>query len=111
MIWQLASREARLKHGKRLEFPVYSDESLFNAEAARSVVGIPSGARRVIEAVQPFKSGPNWQEHPFALLQELSNIDKHRRLHIGQPTVQRVVVDVEGGFCAAPLTDHVVVVR
>jgi hypothetical protein len=97
MVWQLASQEARTKHRTRLEFPIYSDQSLFNTEAPRTMVGVPVAGQRIVEQHQPFQLRARWQEHPLALLQELSNMDKHRRVHIGQPTVQRVIIDVETG--------------
>lgn len=46
----------------------------------RSLHGVPEGARRLIDAVQPFGE----TSHPLALLQRISNWDKHRD---GQPAM------------------------
>lgn len=41
-----------------------------------------------IESHQPFRLGRNAIKHPLAILQDLSNIDKHRHMHLLVPTVE-----------------------
>lgn len=80
--------------GRHHAFPIYGDEPDF----VRRVVnrrrendrlgpldGIPrdSGEWALIKRSQPYHLGDNWREHPLAILNEMSNIDKHRSLHVG----------------------------
>jgi hypothetical protein len=54
---------------------------MFEEAQLRQLPGINPVHRSVIERYQPFKRGALAHDHPFALLQRLSNTDKHRRLH------------------------------
>lgn len=47
------------------------------------ISGLPSGARDAIEAAQPFQKGSaNYASDPIWYLATLSNLDKHRALHV-----------------------------
>ena len=45
--------------------------------------GIPPTAQAVIQGLQPYQQGNDFESHPLWALQELSNVDKHRTLLVG----------------------------
>ena len=66
---------------------------------------VTPAAQALIESVQPFKSGDKFAEHALWILNCLSNIDKHRVLHIGAAYAGSYNVfrcRVEGDFSATP---------
>jgi hypothetical protein len=84
------------RHGRTIEhhhaFPIYADAATFKGRAQRArrkddrggpLSGIPceSGEWALIERSQPYQGGDDPREHPLAILNEMVNIDKHRRLH------------------------------
>jgi hypothetical protein len=95
MVWQLAPTTAREANPSGLEFPIFSNSTKY-ANGAASRIGTLSGAaQKVIDSVQPFHSreyikDPLWQLHT------LSNIDKHRRLHVGDVSLEALTLDVKG---------------
>jgi hypothetical protein len=102
------------------EFPVFKDSGLFKKKAGPKMDGMSSTAMRLIEDVQPFNTRqPEAEIDDLWLIHELSNIDKHRRLHFSQftlmggrcrlelppgPTIQ-IVEEFPGG----PLEDRTVI--
>ncbi|NQU97390.1 MAG: hypothetical protein HQ548_07090 [Chloroflexi bacterium] len=76
MIYQMACPPV-----KGSEFPIFVDRDDYCRRGRYKIRGIPTAAVSIIEDAQPW----NCREptsHPLWLLQELSNIDKHRRLHL-----------------------------
>lgn len=75
------------------QFPIIGDENrrgvagqgptIFQQNATRSLSCVDPAARSFIEGVQPYHRGSNFKKHPLWQLQYLSNVDKHRVLHIG----------------------------
>lgn len=59
-------------------------ESNFITEARSAVEGVSQDDLAFIEETSPYEFGPDWaQWHPLALLHHLSNVDKHRFIHVG----------------------------
>lgn len=95
MVWQLAPQKARRDAPTSLEFPIFLDPLRYNAAAPTRIASLPAAAQRIIESVQPFNrdepiKDPLWQLHT------LSNIDKHRRLHVGDVSLEAVTLSVRG---------------
>jgi hypothetical protein len=73
-----------------VQFPIAPTRDKF-VEPARRLSGTVSEAVwRIVEAVQPFHGGPAAHTAPLEVLRWLSNVDKHRAVHI----VGRVAVDM-----------------
>lgn len=67
---------------------------------------IGSEAQIFIESIQPFNMDDEYMNHPLWILNYLSNIDKHRVLHVGTAyagsyTVEKCIV--EGDFSNSPV--------
>jgi hypothetical protein len=85
---------------RQSQFPIVGDQDKeaqfgagannFSSRARRSISCIESKAQNVIETVQPYKRGTEYREHPLWYLQELSNIDKHRYLHVAAASVAKL---------------------
>src|SRR5437667_11229671 len=73
------------------QFPIVGDENrkgasgkgpeMFKGQTNR-IRGIDPKAQAIIEGLQPYQTGAAWRRHPLWLLTELSNLDKHRLLHV-----------------------------
>jgi hypothetical protein len=70
------------------EFPILVDqaENARERKIARALDGIPRMWQGPIRDAQPYVAGERRREHPLAVLQALSNADKHRLVHIGTLT-------------------------
>lgn len=66
------------------EFPILVDEPEAKREKKldRALVGIPRLCQDEIRGAQPYLAGEGRSAHPLAVLQTLSNADKHRLVHI-----------------------------
>jgi hypothetical protein len=89
---------------KRIEFPIFLREADFRASSNNGmplkrsglyrISGMEPSVQTVIEGVQPYKSVGSPADHdPLWLLQELSNFDKHRILHLGITVAHRSAVE------------------
>ena len=77
LAWQLALLRNRTP-ASDTAFPIYSERSKQSEQRFRRITrDIPSEAVRVIEALQPYQRGNNFQTHPLWRLNKLCNIDKH----------------------------------
>ena len=74
---------------KGSQFPIFGDELRKGVAAlekdrsgdfTRMIGGIAPGAQTIIKSLQPYRRGDQYASHPLWILQELSNIDKHRLL-------------------------------
>jgi hypothetical protein len=79
LVYELAPPKVR-KRGKT-QFPIFKDECEFKAIGAKWIAGISGDERALIERVQPWNApGGAPADNPLAILNRLSNIDKHRLL-------------------------------
>ncbi len=67
---------------KASEFPICNHPDWYRRDGPRKIRGIVPAAQTVIERLQPYNSGNGWENHALWVLSDLSNIDKHRKLHI-----------------------------
>jgi hypothetical protein len=81
------------KVGKHHAFPICSDAASYDErvnqirrkkDRSGPLDGIPADGpeRALIEKVQPYHQGKDWREHPLWILNRMTNIDKHRDIHI-----------------------------
>jgi len=96
MVWQLAPQKARVTTGTTLAFPIFAHPKQYARSAPSRIASLPAAARKVIESVQPFHQGAEYVKDPLWQLSVLSNIDKHRRLHIGDVSLEAVTLDARG---------------
>jgi hypothetical protein len=57
----------------------------FAANIDRQMPGIRPDHLDVVKSFQPFRMGDELHRHPLGILKRLSNIDKHRQLHLTVP--------------------------
>jgi hypothetical protein len=84
------------------QFPIIGDmdrkgqsgqgASIFQSQG-KCIIGISPAARAVIERLQPYQRGPDFRSDPLWRLSELSNIDKHRILHVVTSYLHEVIFD------------------
>jgi len=77
LIWGNSEGE---KRDAQTAFPIYRTESGYHEHAPPKIRGIREEGRAHIEKWQPFQWGERASDHPLAMLQDLSNTDKHRAL-------------------------------
>jgi hypothetical protein len=76
LAYELSARKSR-----STQFPICSDESQFRSDdTLRRIEGITGSERELIERVQPYKATNPPRHDPLAILNKLSNRDKHRLL-------------------------------
>jgi hypothetical protein len=95
------------------EFPIFIDPGRFSElrssgrqkehPAPRSglyrIRFVQPAVQAIIKGLQPYHAGQNAMLHPLWILHELSNISKHRRLHLfGNPFGQVSLLDTFGPF-------------
>lgn len=88
LVWQLVLVNGE-NPGRDNQFPIVNRGTRYwcsRKDGARSVRdaslrGVAEEHRAVIDAAQPYRAGPLADQHPLAILADLSNTDKHRLLH------------------------------
>jgi hypothetical protein len=68
---------------KRVAFPIIDGPALTKERLdsfKRSLAGVPSEAICEIDFLQPYHRGAHYKTHPLWRLDELCNLDKHRRI-------------------------------
>jgi hypothetical protein len=64
---------------ERTQFPIASkSESQFEAMAKDRIPALNAAHRAIVKKVQPYHAGDKANQHPLAVLADLSNADKHR---------------------------------
>jgi hypothetical protein len=80
--------------GHHTQFPITLAPHSFSRQAGKYLTGVPQAIQAAIEETQPYRRLPQApEEDVLALLQALSNIDKHRTL-----AAVACAVDFEGAF-------------
>ena len=65
-------------------FPIHINCDTFDAEAPRSLKGVPPPSRTLIQELQPYSRGDQAADiDPLNILNTLRNRDTHRALHLG----------------------------
>jgi hypothetical protein len=96
--WELVKR-AGGEPDENSAFPIFTDEQRYKSAVGRRTHGMADDMVNAIERWQPWRIA-NPPAAPLAWLQELSNIDKHRHLHL---TVAAVI----GTMFNPPLPEYV----
>jgi hypothetical protein len=77
-----------------LQFPITTSKGKFRAERRRGRLGcVPPRVQAAIHRLQPYRSRDAMERHPLFVLQELSNIDKHRRLPLLLSVISSISYD------------------
>jgi hypothetical protein len=118
LIWDLSVRHSRGQPVRptSIGFPISGDATKYTRQGLHAVA--PAVAAEV-ERLQPYHSGQNTRSHPLWMLRELSNIDKHRSIHIVNhhartvhvsvtPQIRGTQIDIAG---PGPLYDGAVIAR
>jgi hypothetical protein len=106
LVWELVIAAGNQPSRKNM-FPICSTLDAFNAALQRKrLEGVGPAPIAIIESMQPFQSGTIYTENLLWILDELTNINKHRRVLL---TVLGSVVraeipaaESEGGVCGHP---------
>lgn len=78
LVYELAPRRAR--KARKSQFPIFTDECEFKVRSPPMIKGITGDERTLIERVQPYIASNPPRHDPLAILNKLSNLDKHRLL-------------------------------
>lgn len=65
----------------RTQFPIFDEPAKFKVNSLKMLAGVGSQATALIKTLQPFSTGEGTKS-PLWHLNQLSNIDKHRALHL-----------------------------
>ncbi len=80
------------------EFPIFADKNAFlrttRGGGLYKIRGVGEKTKRVIEELQPFNIRKEGTESVLWLLHELSNIDKHRTIHLCRRMTSNVEIGV-----------------
>jgi hypothetical protein len=84
LVWQLVIVNGQIP-SDNTGFPVFDNESRYKSGRAKKIAGVCDKAAAVIDGLQPFITGES-ESHQERLwiLYKLSNIDKHRVLHLSR---------------------------
>jgi len=80
-VYELVRRETGEDDPRWTQFPIVVDAARYAQSRERSLRGAPEWSLPVFEGLQPFHDGDGAAYHPFAILADVSNRDKHRLLH------------------------------
>jgi len=71
----------------RLQFPIFTELSKFDSDGLRMLTGVGDKATGLIKSFQPFSTGEGTSS-PLWHLNQISNFDKHRMLHLTGGTIE-----------------------
>jgi hypothetical protein len=98
-----------------LQFPITtSRDNLKDAIRRGRLACVPLRAGAYIQKVQPYRRGKDFRTEPLWILQELSNLDKHRGIPLLVARIQRAHVIGGGGmevFSGGPLEEKAILAR
>lgn len=77
LTWQLVLLNNK-KPGGRNDFPIFTDKSEYRKKIGEYFRGTSPEALAIAERLQPYHAGKDAASHPLAVLNKLSNIDKHQ---------------------------------
>ncbi|HEY4684640.1 MAG TPA: hypothetical protein VII57_01205 [Dehalococcoidia bacterium] len=98
------SEAQRAKAERDTAFPIGLERQANDSGVRNRLIWIPKAARedafKIIDAVQPYKRGDRLSafDDPLALLDELSNLDKHRLFKLLPVTIRINLVDLAPGI-------------
>jgi len=66
----------------QIQLPIYNTLPEFDANRKRRLPGVLDVQETIVRRYQPYQRGVAAADHPFAILEVLSNTDKHRNIHL-----------------------------
>jgi hypothetical protein len=98
LMWGMCKPKER---GRRTQFPICLTEREWITDAPAMYWGASAGFVKVLDKLQPYHRGDmnTAREHPLAILQALSNLDKHRTIPaitLVADQTEATVLSVEG---------------
>jgi hypothetical protein len=90
LVYELAP--PRVRRRVNTQFPIFTDECRYRVLGEPKIAGISGDERALIERVQPWNASSQPDRDPLAILNRLSNLDKHRLLIPFIATVNRTEV-------------------
>jgi len=81
VVYELARHETSQDDPNNTQFPIVRDRAQYAPVARRLLGQLAAWQQEVIERLQPFQRDPDARQHPLAVLNWISNRDKHRLLH------------------------------
>lgn len=66
----------------QVQFPIHDSSIEFDNNRERRLRGVGAVQESIVKRYQPYQRGARASDHPFALLQRLSNLDKHQDIHL-----------------------------
>jgi hypothetical protein len=99
LAWQLVLANGGTPN-EHTQFPIH-DSRLTSSGKSRAVQiagGVGAAVIPLLEGLQPYLHAHSAKSHPLSILKRLSNIDKHRRLHVvrGATTPVQIVLKRKG---------------
>ena len=84
LAWELVIEAGNTPRTARpaTQFPILTKRREKNGEVLPAVIhpGVSKAAEALVERLQPYNAGGDPTQHPLAVLNQLENIDKHRRI-------------------------------
>lgn len=78
LVWELVLAKKTTVPGSAHQFPISNKEKGFSQQLKRGrLKGVDSDAQALIASIQPYHH-PEPEQHPLAVLESLTNINKHR---------------------------------
>ena len=92
---------SEFRDDRTTEFPICDDPNTFHRPRRRNrpplyeIRGIPPDAQAVVEGLQPYHRGKGYlSDDPLWILREMSNIDKHRNIHVTAWSAHTISLDI-----------------
>lgn len=104
----LACEAVLLNHGtltNKTCFPISDDPTKYAKLSHAGINGMSDQAKTLIEGMQPYHAGDAADRHPLWILYTLSNIDKHRNIHLtaGKMDLVTVRMRINGTMVIRPV--------
>jgi hypothetical protein len=95
LVWELVLAENNQPAENNM-FPICSTPDAFkNATKGRKrLLGVHPDAVALIESLQPYHMGKDWQKSIFWIIDEFSNINKHRRVLLTMLRASRTPIEI-----------------
>ncbi len=98
LVWELVLA-AKKKPSKNNQFLICHEVDTFKSQVERGRLnGISDEALIEIERLQPYHCGDKWMQAPLVILDELCNINKHRRLLLTKAEYRGILADLDRNF-------------
>lgn len=81
LIWQLVLLNGG-EPTRHHQFPISDTQADFEGHKQRRLAGLVPEQIAAVEELQPYRIDEEARWHPLAVLRDLSNIDKHQRVHV-----------------------------